>query len=312
MLDSVKMIHMNGRVYDRVIGRFLSADPYVSDPSNTQSSNRYSYVLNNPLSLTDPSGFGEATLPYNAPLEELEQLDSLGHRDSPPPDPPSGGLGGFTAVPGSDRAGPGGNGGDTGAIPEIVVIGHKPPRTTPPPLVVYSLLLINPGQLNFPPIDDPCAGSGGSAMAFRNSAPNDPSKPYTPTDTLPPDAMSYVAPNGRSFYAPPAADFVSVYNYGRSLSNTNFPLDGAYLDLASGHGGIFDFQRGNNIINSNYIYAANYAIGILMNGANHSLPLSQGIFGAYKAILANGKGSAVAREAVAQGYGAAASGACSK
>jgi hypothetical protein len=48
---------MNGRVMDAKIGRFLSADPYVSDPLLTQSFNRYSYVNNNPLSFTDPSGF---------------------------------------------------------------------------------------------------------------------------------------------------------------------------------------------------------------------------------------------------------------
>jgi len=56
-LDEVSLIHMNGRVYDPTIGRFLSADPFVQAPEFTQSLNRYSYVLNNPLSLTDPSGF---------------------------------------------------------------------------------------------------------------------------------------------------------------------------------------------------------------------------------------------------------------
>ncbi|MEZ5897868.1 MAG: RHS repeat-associated core domain-containing protein [Hyphomicrobiaceae bacterium] len=57
MLDNLGLVHMNGRVYDPAIGRFLSADPYVQFPLNTQSYNRYSYVLNNPLSFTDPSGY---------------------------------------------------------------------------------------------------------------------------------------------------------------------------------------------------------------------------------------------------------------
>ena len=48
---------MNGRVYDPQIGRFLSADPHIQDPYNTQSYNRYSYVMNNPLKYTDPSGY---------------------------------------------------------------------------------------------------------------------------------------------------------------------------------------------------------------------------------------------------------------
>ena len=56
-IDAVGLIHMGGRVYDPVIGRFLSADPFVQEPANLQSLNRYSYVLNNPLSYTDPSGY---------------------------------------------------------------------------------------------------------------------------------------------------------------------------------------------------------------------------------------------------------------
>lgn len=54
---SMGLNHMNGRVEDAITGRFLSPDPTIPDPGNTQSYNRYSYVNNNPLSLTDPSGF---------------------------------------------------------------------------------------------------------------------------------------------------------------------------------------------------------------------------------------------------------------
>ena len=57
MLDNLQLIHMNGRVYDPWLARFLSADPYIPDPTDTQSYNRYSYVQNNPLSFVDPSGF---------------------------------------------------------------------------------------------------------------------------------------------------------------------------------------------------------------------------------------------------------------
>jgi hypothetical protein len=52
---------MNGRIYDPVIGRFLQADPIIQAPGNAQSHNRYSYVMNNPLSFTDPSGFSSWT-----------------------------------------------------------------------------------------------------------------------------------------------------------------------------------------------------------------------------------------------------------
>ncbi len=44
------------RAYDPAIGRFVSPDSIVPDPSNPQSLNRYSYVYNNPLGFVDPSG----------------------------------------------------------------------------------------------------------------------------------------------------------------------------------------------------------------------------------------------------------------
>ena len=48
---------MNGRIYDPTLGRFLQADPNIQAPLNSQNYNRYSYVLNNPMSYTDPSGY---------------------------------------------------------------------------------------------------------------------------------------------------------------------------------------------------------------------------------------------------------------
>ena len=48
---------MNGRIYDPTLGRFLQADPHIQAPMNSQNYNRYSYVLNNPMSYTDPSGY---------------------------------------------------------------------------------------------------------------------------------------------------------------------------------------------------------------------------------------------------------------
>jgi len=60
---------MNGRVYDPNIGRFISADPTIQAPFLSQSLNRYSYVMNNPLSLIDPSGYSWLS----------KQLHSIGH-----------------------------------------------------------------------------------------------------------------------------------------------------------------------------------------------------------------------------------------
>lgn len=55
-LQSVDLIHMNGRLYDPKLHRFLQPDNFVQEPFNTQNYNRYGYVLNNPLRFTDPSG----------------------------------------------------------------------------------------------------------------------------------------------------------------------------------------------------------------------------------------------------------------
>jgi RHS repeat-associated protein len=57
MIPTIGLINMNGRVYDPGVGRFLSADPNIQSVSDQQSYNRYSYVLNNPLKYTDPTGF---------------------------------------------------------------------------------------------------------------------------------------------------------------------------------------------------------------------------------------------------------------
>ncbi len=56
-IESLGIVDMGGRIYDGKIGRFLQADPFVQFEENSQSYNRYSYVLNNPMSYTDPSGF---------------------------------------------------------------------------------------------------------------------------------------------------------------------------------------------------------------------------------------------------------------
>jgi hypothetical protein len=48
---------MNGRVYDYNIGRFLSVDPFIHGSGNSQGINPYSYILNNPMAGTDPSGY---------------------------------------------------------------------------------------------------------------------------------------------------------------------------------------------------------------------------------------------------------------
>ena len=55
-LPEFGLINMNGRMYDPLLGRFLSPDNYVQEPYNSQNFNRYAYCLNNPLKYVDPDG----------------------------------------------------------------------------------------------------------------------------------------------------------------------------------------------------------------------------------------------------------------
>jgi len=85
---------MNGRIYDPLLGRFLSADVIVQAPGNLQCYNRYSYVLNNPLTHFDPSGFeykdkvagaeegvahGVVNIVNSEPVADLQSSASFGH-----------------------------------------------------------------------------------------------------------------------------------------------------------------------------------------------------------------------------------------
>ncbi len=68
-IDEFKLINMNGRIYDPVLGRFMQPDNQVQDPGFLQTFNKYAYVFNNPLSYTDPSGWAgsPAQNVYDAP-----------------------------------------------------------------------------------------------------------------------------------------------------------------------------------------------------------------------------------------------------
>jgi RHS repeat-associated protein len=82
---ALKIINMNGRLYDPVIARFFSPDQFVANSSFTQDFNRYSYCRNNPLHYTDPSGqkitgydvFSALFLPVFMPARFLSECFTL-------------------------------------------------------------------------------------------------------------------------------------------------------------------------------------------------------------------------------------------
>jgi RHS repeat-associated protein len=76
---STGLYNYNARLYDPVIGRFVSADGIVPYPYDPQSLNRYSYVYNNPLGYTDPSGH----MGDSAALAAAEEDRDIENSDNP-------------------------------------------------------------------------------------------------------------------------------------------------------------------------------------------------------------------------------------
>jgi RHS repeat-associated protein len=69
------------RFYDSGMGRFCSADPIQGRPDDPQSWNRYAYVRNNPVNITDPSGkFWEFLI--NFLIDFITSLFSAGGADA--------------------------------------------------------------------------------------------------------------------------------------------------------------------------------------------------------------------------------------
>jgi RHS repeat-associated protein len=78
-VDSVAgLYYYNARWYDPYLNRWLSPDTIVPQPGNPQSLNRYSYVLNNPVKYTDPTGHWEKCGEgpgCDRPLTDQERFD---------------------------------------------------------------------------------------------------------------------------------------------------------------------------------------------------------------------------------------------
>lgn len=115
MLDNVGLVHMNGRVYDPALGRFLSADPLIGDVTDTQAVNPYAYAGNRPLVAIDPTGLAFVYVPDGvcggicgsfvaSAIATVTGL--LGHHSAPPP-PPATALPGQSAQNGVGLCGPG-------------------------------------------------------------------------------------------------------------------------------------------------------------------------------------------------------------
>ena len=130
-LDSTALIHLDGRVYDPALGRFVSADPGIDGALNTQGWNAYAYVKNNPLSFSDPTGFSRSPPTTRVlPIDPHSGLESITVEASRLYDNPIGPMFGFGG--GGGLQGPEGR---SGGMEEIVVTGRRgrPPVPSEPP-----------------------------------------------------------------------------------------------------------------------------------------------------------------------------------
>ncbi len=83
-IEGMDIIHMNGRIYDPVIGRMVQSDPIIQAPEQILSYNRYSYVWNNPMNRIDPTGYmGDSIGPDGDGPESVGNTSGeLGEADS--------------------------------------------------------------------------------------------------------------------------------------------------------------------------------------------------------------------------------------
>jgi RHS repeat-associated protein len=68
------LMDYNARMYSPALGRFISADMIVPEPGSSQDWNRYSYVYNNPVKYTDPSGY---CIPGLCPGQNVDYYNSV-------------------------------------------------------------------------------------------------------------------------------------------------------------------------------------------------------------------------------------------
>lgn len=282
--QSMGLNHMNGRVEDAILGRFISPDPNVNDPSSAQSYNRYSYVLNNPMSLVDPSGFAACG-------------------DSCPP---------ITRCQFNYGCGNSGGALDGLSVP----LGTTVSNTT-----TYSVVNSDTGEVyssfSLPSDGDSSSFSAGTAGSDTAPGQSGCSYSFCITQVSSNQGVAVVLPDGTNIADPtsptgllmsPVSDLsdVAAAGYGlRSFMNTiNDPnsdsdqVTGAVAGLSFGlgldvaQGGLYDYQRKGNLITGitqlpQFRDVSNFNVGLVGQQAGMSLPQLLTVAGGFAQAFSN-------------------------
>ena len=161
------LINMGGRLYDPKVGRFITPDPFVTNPLDPQGLNRYSYVQNNPLNLVDPSGFS----------------------DQDPGVPPS-----FTGGSNPTNSGYSPSSSGTCNIDGSYSFPNSP--STPDSRVDVPTIMPDGNRSTSPRVDSSSSNPGGSRAPSPPSPPSPaaPSAPAQPSDGAPSEPVSQGGP----------------------------------------------------------------------------------------------------------------------
>jgi RHS repeat-associated protein len=299
-LDAIGLINLNRRLYDPLLGRFLSPDPIAQGFfANPQGLNRYAYAGNAPATYSDPSGnlfwfsdffkgmlsnpgFGLAVGAAAGILgqEYLEPyLFGSAFASSFGGAAMAGGIGGAASAAVSPGRGTVFNmfksaamgAAEAGAIygvGQALGIGQTESSNSAVRIPAYD---------NFP---------GSSTDAPIRYISGD----YTISPGIPNDAVTQTAGDGTKFLAPPNADYTEVFrlgSYGRTV--VGLEPQGRYIRIFEAQGGVFDFQRESGVFYPAYTDASNYGVGVFMRGMRWSWTMTR-IIGWGYAGLSSGQG----------------------
>lgn len=125
---------------------------------------------------------------------------------------------------------------------------------------------------------------------------------------LPPGSLRFLSPDGTAFYGPANTNFGLIWLAGEIAKNNGEANIKAVIGHALGQGGTFDLQRSGANFYVKYTNAANFAVGVYMNGAGHSwlATLSAGTY--YSMRHSSNGASAIQRYWWRQGWVAAETG----